>query len=89
MTNWSTFVFVHIYKLIQSLSCSANLKGGKKSDFQWMEKIMKSGTIPDRMAAFIVRIQDSPIHNLNYLQHLISMVKVQGKQQCIMTAGSL
>jgi len=74
---------LHFLKLI----LAANLKGGKKSDYEWMEKIMKSGTLPDRMAAFIVRIQDSPIHNLCYLQHLISMVKVQGKQQCIMTAG--
>jgi len=48
---------------------------------------MKKGTLPDKMAAYIVRIQDSPIHNLNYLQNLIGMVKVQGKQQCLITAG--
>lgn len=48
---------------------------------------MKTGTLPDKMAAFIVRVQDSPIHNLFCLQQLISMVKVQGRQQCLMTAG--
>jgi hypothetical protein len=67
----------------------ANFTGSNKSDYQWMDKMMKTGTLPDRMAAFIVRIQDSPVHNLHYLQQLISMVKVQGKQQCMMTAGNL
>lgn len=48
---------------------------------------MRVGTLPDRMAAFVVKIQDSPIHNLQHLQTLLSMVKVQSKQQCIMSAG--
>jgi hypothetical protein len=52
-----------------------------------MEKMMRTGTLPDRLAAFTVRIHDSPVHNLHFLQQLISMVKVQGKQQCMMTAG--
>jgi hypothetical protein len=54
-----------------------------------MEKMMKNGTLPDKMAAYIVRIQDSPTHNLNYLHSLIGMVKIQGKQQCLVTAGTI
>jgi len=52
-----------------------------------MEKLMKTGTLPDKMAAFTVRIQESPVHNLYALQQLVGMVKIQGKQQCLMTAG--
>lgn len=65
----------------------ACLRGEDKSDFQWMEKMMKMGTLPDKMAAFVVKIQDSPVHNLHHLQTLISMVKVQSKQQCLSAAG--
>jgi len=50
---------------------------------------MKSGTLTDRMAAFTVRIQDSPVHNLPVLQQLVSMIKIQGKQMCLQAAGML
>lgn len=63
------------------------MQGDQKSDFQWMEKMMKVGTLPDKMAAYVVKIQDSPVHNIYHLQNLISMVKVQSKQQCLMAAG--
>ncbi|CAG7730275.1 unnamed protein product [Allacma fusca] len=68
---------------------AANLNGPGRSDFLWMNKMMKTGTLPDRMAAFTVRIQDSPVHNLNCLQQLIGQVKIQGKQHCLMTAETV
>jgi len=72
------------YNLLVFLGCT---RGDKRGDFLWMEKIMRTGTLPDKMAAFAVKIQDSPVHNLSCLQQLIGMVKTQGKQQCLMTAG--
>ncbi|CAL8099727.1 unnamed protein product [Orchesella dallaii] len=65
------------------------VQGEQKADFNWMEKMMRIGTLPDKMAAYVVKIQDSPVHNIHHLQNLISMVKVQSKQQCLMAADTL
>ena len=65
------------------------MKGHDRNDFLWMNKVMKTGTLPDRMAGYTVRIQDSPVHNIQCLDQLIAQVKTQGKQQCLMTAGMI
>ena len=79
----------HITNLKTKLNVTvvASMNGPDRSDFLWMNKVMKTGTLPDRMAAYTVRIQDSPVHNVNCLDQLIGQVKTQGKQQCLMTAG--
>ncbi|NWR73837.1 CEBPZ protein, partial [Centropus unirufus] len=62
-----------------------------KTDYQkgassaWMKTIVSSGTLADRMAAMTLLIQDSAVHNLQFIENLINLIKKKGsKQQSLM-----
>lgn len=50
---------------------------------------MSKGTASDKMAAFIVTIQDSPVYNLTPLRNLVNSVKVSKKNECLSVMGWL
>lgn len=43
------------------------------SDQKWMEDVISKGTLSDKVAALALRIQDSPVHQLDTLDILVSM----------------
>lgn len=47
------------------------------------------GALSDKIAAYIVLIQSSPINNLESLSNVVGMVKVGKKKDCIMAMGIL
>lgn len=59
------------------------------SNYQWMKTIMAKGVTSDKIAAFIVAIQDYPIYNLDTLSNLVGMVKVGKKKECIIVVGKI
>ncbi|XP_014218700.1 CCAAT/enhancer-binding protein zeta [Copidosoma floridanum] len=71
-------------KCLDSESAAYHLKQSKtkNSDYFWMKTALSKGTIADRVAAGIVLVQDSPKHNLNHLNSLMSQVKVAKHNQC-------
>ena len=50
---------------------------------------MSSGTISDKISANSILIHDSAVHNLNSLDTLISMVKINKKRECILAVDAL
>lgn len=42
------------------------------------------GTYSDQVAARIVIVQQSPVHNINSLSFLISKVKASKKKECVL-----
>jgi len=46
----------------------------KSSEKRFMETVLKSGTLGDKISANAVMIQESPFHQLPLLQSLIEMV---------------
>jgi len=64
-------------------------KGSKKSETQWINTVLKSGTLNDKMSAYIVLIQDSPVHNLPILETLVSMVSLKSRRPCLMAMETL
>jgi len=44
-----------------------------KSDEKWINDVIKSGTLSDKVAALALRVQESPPHNLESLDILINM----------------
>ncbi|XP_056873187.1 CCAAT/enhancer-binding protein zeta isoform X3 [Takifugu flavidus] len=56
-----------------------NLQKGANSN--WMKTVVSSGTLADRMAAMTVLIQDAPLHTLEYVENLVSMVKKRGSRR--------
>lgn len=63
-----------------------NPKGGL--NLQWMKTMMSKGTISDKIAAFTVSIQDSPICSLETVRSLVGMVKVGKKKECVAVIGN-
>ncbi|XP_014253433.1 CCAAT/enhancer-binding protein zeta-like [Cimex lectularius] len=64
-------------------------KGGNNRNVSWVKKIMSKGTAKDKVAAYVLTIQNSPIHNINHISSLINMVKVSKKKECILIMETL
>lgn len=56
-----------------------NLQKGANSN--WMKTVVSSGVLADRMAAMTVLIQDAPVHTLEHMENLVSMVKKKGSRR--------
>lgn len=52
-----------------------------------MKKVLVSGTAADKMAALVIRVQDSPLHNLSSLDSLISMLKMKERRKSLKILG--
>lgn len=48
---------------------------------------MNKGTVSDKIAAFVVAIQNNPMYSIEQLRQLISMVKVSKKKECTAVIG--
>ncbi|XP_051510656.1 CCAAT/enhancer-binding protein zeta isoform X2 [Myxocyprinus asiaticus] len=65
-----------------------NFKKGANST--WMKSVVSTGTVSDRMAAMTVLIQDAPIHALEHVENLISLVTKRGsRRQGLMALDTL
>uniref|UniRef100_A0A1A7WGZ9 CCAAT/enhancer-binding protein zeta n=1 Tax=Iconisemion striatum TaxID=60296 RepID=A0A1A7WGZ9_9TELE len=53
-----------------------NLQKGANS--AWMKSVVSAGVLADRMAAMTVLIQDAPVHMLEHVETLVSMMKKKG-----------
>ncbi|KAM4633863.1 CCAAT/enhancer-binding protein zeta [Polymixia lowei] len=62
-----------IYKNKKSMQKGANSA--------WMKTVVSTGTLADRMAAMTVLIQDSPVHTLEHVENLVSMMKKKGNRR--------
>lgn len=66
-----------LYEAEVELYCSKkNLQRGANS--VWMKKVVSAGVLADRMAAMTVLIQDAPVHSLQHVESLVSMVHRRG-----------
>lgn len=53
-----------------------NLQKGANS--AWMKTVVSSGVLADRMAAMTVLVQDAPVHSLDHLETLVTLVSKKG-----------
>jgi len=58
------------------------------SDTAWLRTVLTSGTLKDKMAAWTLKIQEAPIHNVSSLEHLIAMVTKKGRREALMALGT-
>lgn len=64
---------VELYKSKKNLQKGANSA--------WMKTVVSAGVLADRMAAMTVLIQDAPVHTLEHIENLVSMVKKKGSRR--------
>ena len=49
--------------------------------------MLTSGTLPDKLAALTLLVQESPVHNMAALDSLVNMTKKKGKREAMLAAG--
>ncbi|OQR70277.1 CCAAT/enhancer-binding protein zeta-like [Tropilaelaps mercedesae] len=60
-----------------------------RSDFLWVDVVRKKGSLQDRASAFLLLLQDSPVHNVDCLDILIQWVSPKGKRECFIAIDAL
>ncbi|XP_013878105.1 CCAAT/enhancer-binding protein zeta isoform X2 [Austrofundulus limnaeus] len=53
-----------------------NMQKGANS--AWMKTVVSSGVLADRMAAMTVLVQDAPVHSLDHVETLVTLVSKKG-----------
>ncbi|KAK5639787.1 hypothetical protein RI129_010598 [Pyrocoelia pectoralis] len=67
-----------------------NIRNSKgNSHFRWMKTVMAKGITYDKVAAYVVTIQNNPLYHLDALSNLVGMVKVGKKNEFIIIIDSL
>uniref|UniRef100_A0A3Q2DA84 CCAAT/enhancer-binding protein zeta n=1 Tax=Cyprinodon variegatus TaxID=28743 RepID=A0A3Q2DA84_CYPVA len=64
---------------VQLYRTKKNLQKGANST--WIKTVVSSGVLADRMAAMTLLIQDAPVHMLDHVETLVSMVKKKGSRR--------
>jgi len=67
----------------------ASMKGSKKSETQWMNTVLKSGTLNDKFSTYVLKIQESPVHNLSALETMIDYVSLKSRRPCFIAIENL
>ena len=67
----------------------ATMKGSKKSETQWINTVLKSGTLNDKFSAYVILLQENPIHNLPILETLVDFVSLKSRRPCLMAIDTL
>ncbi|KAM4694090.1 CCAAT/enhancer-binding protein zeta [Discoglossus pictus] len=53
----------------------------KGANSAWMKTVVSTGTLPDRMAAMTVYIQDAAVHTLQFVESLINLIRKTGSKR--------
>jgi ribosome biogenesis protein MAK21 len=68
----------------------AELKVKKsRSEQEWIETVLRSGTLSDKVAALTVLIQESFVHHMTSFEQLVAMAKKKGRREAIMAVDTL
>merc|ERR1712106_234354 len=59
------------------------------SETQWINTVLKSGTLNDKFSAYVILLQENPIHNLPILETLIDFVSLKSRRPCLMAIDTL
>lgn len=60
-----------------------------KADFNWINSVLTSGSFTDRLSAYTLLIQESPIHNMYSIQKLLDIISPKVVRECLMTMDNL
>ncbi|XP_052271402.1 CCAAT/enhancer-binding protein zeta-like [Dreissena polymorpha] len=64
-------------------------ENAKRSDVQWMRTVLTSGTLADKVAALTVLLQESPLHNVTYIDTLLNMARKKNRRENLQAVDTL
>ncbi|KAI8834319.1 CBF/Mak21 family-domain-containing protein [Chytridium lagenaria] len=67
------------------------LKHDGKADWEFLSTVLKSGTVTDKVSAFTLMVQESPIHTLPVLRdHLVhGMARKKSRREALLTVDAI
>eukprot|EP00800_Vazella_pourtalesii_P008133 TRINITY_DN2160_c0_g1_i2.p1 TRINITY_DN2160_c0_g1~~TRINITY_DN2160_c0_g1_i2.p1 ORF type:complete len:182 (+),score=36.61 TRINITY_DN2160_c0_g1_i2:70-615(+) len=60
-----------------------------KSDTEWINSILLTGTLSDKLSAHVLLVQESPVHNLSSVNTLLSLAAKNEKRVALSSCDSL
>lgn len=64
-------------------------KGMRKSEFDWIWKVLKTGALADKLSANSLLNQDSAVHNLTSLKVMLQLCQAKGKREYLLASEHL
>jgi hypothetical protein len=87
---WMTKLEKHALKLLDNEVANFQKSSKKKSsEGQWLSTVLKSGTLTDKISAYSVFLQKSPVQNLAALATLIGMISLKSRRPLMMALDTL
>lgn len=78
-----------LYVKEMEIYVNLNSENNVSSEKAWINMVLKNGTLPDKMSAFSVLLQDDPVHNLPSLEALVNMVSLKSRRPCMLALDAL
>ena len=91
-SNWLEKIEQHTQKLyLKEMEIFVNINSEKtvSSEKAWINMVLKSGTLPDKMSAYSVLLQEDPVHNLPSLESLVNMISLKSRRPCMLALDAL
>ena len=60
-----------------------------RSEVEWIESVLKNGTLTDKVAALTLLVQENPLCRLSPLESLVAMTQKKGKRESMSAVDSL
>ncbi|XP_023346478.1 CCAAT/enhancer-binding protein zeta [Eurytemora carolleeae] len=75
----------------QEVACyeAGRKKGGDKGEEAWLKTVLKSGTLTDKLSAYVVLVQASPIHCFSVLETMLSLVSLKSRRPCLLSLETI
>lgn len=64
-------------------------KGMRKSEFDWIWNVLKTGALADKLSANSLLNQDSAVHNLSSLRTMVQLCQSKGKREFLLASEHL
>ncbi len=80
---------------LECLNHAAKKKKGDKSssssssEMAYIDTVLKSGALGDKISAYTVLLQEDPVHNLKALDSLVGMISLKSRRPCLMAMEAL
>lgn len=76
--------------LVQETQLSEELHTAESArEEEWTKTILKDGTLGDRLAAWMLRVQESPLHRLRALDTLLGLSAKKSKREALLAVDTL
>ena len=83
--HYTDKMYVREMEIFINMNSDKNLSSEKA----WINMVLKNGTLPDKMSAYSVLLQEDPVHNFASLEALVNMISLKSRRPCMLALDAL